>query len=145
MRLVGRRRPLVPQQTLRWWVVATFMLFVGAAFSVDGTAAEPQERTRSAEVYGDDPCPRSSNDEIVVCGREPETERYRIPKRLRDVAVTEQAWNNRVETLDDVSRAGVPNSCSPVGSGGQSGCFARNRNQWRADRRIFDYKESNDK
>ena len=123
------------------------MPIVGATFSVDATAAEPRQRTRSVQVYGDDPCPRSSHDEIVVCGREPETDRYRIPKRLRDdrVSVPEQAWSNRVQTLDDVSRAGLPNSCSPVASGGQTGCFARNRDQWRAERRILQSKESSDK
>lgn len=147
MRLVGRRRQRAHQRPLLFWVIATFMLIVGATFQVDVIAAEPRQRTRSVQVYGDDPCPRSSNDEIVVCGREPETERYRIPNQLREdrVSVPEQAWSNRVQTLDDVSRAGLPNSCSPVGSGGQTGCFARFRDQWRAERGILQSKGSNDK
>ena len=147
MRLVGRRRQRARQQSLPWWVLATFMLVVGATFSVDVTAAGPRQRTQSVQVYGDDPCPRSSNDDIVVCGREPATERYRIPKQLREdrVSAPEQVWSNRVQALDDVSRAGLPNSCSPIGSGGQTGCFARNRDQWRAERRVLQSKESSDK
>ena len=34
-------------------------------------------------VYGTDPCPRSTDDEVVVCARKPESERYRIPEALR--------------------------------------------------------------
>ena len=32
-------------------------------------------------VYGTDPCPRSTDDEVVVCARKPESERFRIPER----------------------------------------------------------------
>ena len=35
-------------------------------------------------VYGNDPCPRSTDDEVVVCARKPEAERYRIPEKLRE-------------------------------------------------------------
>lgn len=45
-------------------------------------AAEP--RISQLIVYGDDPCPTSSDEEIVVCARKPETERYRIPEDLRE-------------------------------------------------------------
>ena len=31
-------------------------------------------------VYGTDPCPRSTDDEVVVCARKPETERYPHPR-----------------------------------------------------------------
>ncbi len=34
-------------------------------------------------VYGDDACPPSTDDTIVVCARKPEGERYRIPEVLR--------------------------------------------------------------
>lgn len=137
--LVTRRWQCALRETLPWCAFATLTLFVAATFSVDVIAAEPRQRTQSVLVYGDDPCPRSSNDEIVVCGRESEAERYRIPKRLREsaISVPEQAWTNRVQTLDDVSRAGLPSSCSPVGSGGQTGCYARYSDQWRAERRML--------
>ena len=44
----------------------------------------PPERIINLLVYGDDPCPQSQGDEIVVCARRPEAERYRIPKKLRE-------------------------------------------------------------
>ena len=93
-----------------------------------GDAAPPlQEKIASLVVYGDDPCPRSSDEEIVVCARLPESERYRIPKRLREAErkEDEQSWGERVQVLEMVSRNGTPNSCSPVGSGGQTGCVAQ--------------------
>ena len=34
-------------------------------------------------VFGTDPCPRSTDDSIVVCARKPEGERFRIPEKLR--------------------------------------------------------------
>ena len=42
--------------------------------------AEPPQRITNLLVYGDDPCPKGEGDEIVVCARRPESERYRIPK-----------------------------------------------------------------
>ena len=79
-------------------------------------------------VYGDDPCPKGQGDEIVVCSRQPESERYRIPKRFRGKKAENtpagNSWSNKVATTDDASRtaAGVPNSCSSVGIAGQTGC-----------------------
>src|SRR5687768_15018907 len=43
-----------------------------------------QEKVTRVVVYGRDPCPRGSEDEIIVCARRPETERYRIPEELRE-------------------------------------------------------------
>lgn len=73
-------------------------------------------------VYGDDQCPESTGDVIVVCARKDENERYRIPERLRfsdDPA--NQAWAERVEQLEYVGASGIM-SCSPVGAGGFTGC-----------------------
>lgn len=115
---------------------------VAIALSV-GVRASPPDRIVSLEVYGDDPCPRSpevSDGVIIVCGRQPESERYRIPPRLRKSQIVrlEEAWGSRVQELDAVSRNGRPDSCSPVGSGGQTGCYRRSRDQWRAERRLLD-------
>ena len=91
-------------------------------------------------VFGNDPCPRSTNDEIVVCARLPEAERYRIPKRFRGKrpadAPAPDTWTNRVSTLESVSRAGLPNSCSAVGSGGQTGCYQQFLHQAYQDRQA---------
>lgn len=74
-------------------------------------------------VYGTDPCPRSTDDEIVVCARKPETERYRIPERLRQGGSLQsrQSWAARARTFETVGATGI-NSCSPVGPGGFTGC-----------------------
>ena len=74
-------------------------------------------------VYGTDPCPRSTDDEIVVCARKPEAERYRIPERLRKGGSLQsrQAWAARAKQFEVVGRTGI-NSCSPVGPGGWTGC-----------------------
>ena len=78
-------------------------------------------------VFGDDPCPKSGGDEIVVCARQPESERYRLPERFRGKrpVAAQESWTNTVSALEYVGRAGTPNSCSPVGSGGQTGCYDR--------------------
>ncbi len=90
-------------------------------------AEAPPPRISTLVVYGEDPCPRSRDDEIVVCARQPESDRYRIPKELRGKRkkgdIPTQSWVERARTLDMVSRNGRPNSCSPHGSGGQTGCM----------------------
>ncbi len=87
-------------------------------------------------VFGDDPCPRSKDDEIVVCARQPENERYRIPKALRNKKKEEvtQSWVERARTLDMVSQKGIPDSCSPIGTGGQTGCMRQFLDRARAER-----------
>jgi hypothetical protein len=98
------------------------------------------ETVSTLVVYGNDPCPRSTSDEIIVCAREPESERYRIPKRFRGKkpknAPAVEAWSNTVRQLDYVSRAGLPDSCSPVGSGGFTGCYQQFIARARAERRA---------
>lgn len=104
-------------------------------------AAPPAETPESPRlstllVYGDDPCPRSNDDEIIVCARQPESERFRIPKALRKKPKEEvvQSWVERARTLDMVSKKGLPNSCSPHGSGGQTGCMRQFLEAARAER-----------
>ena len=77
-------------------------------------------------VYGTDPCPRSTDDEIVVCARKPETERYRIPERLRQGGSLQsrQSWAARARSFETVGATGT-NSCSPVGPSGFTGCLGQ--------------------
>jgi hypothetical protein len=98
--------------------------------------ARPPARESTVVVYGDDPCPRADGDEIVVCARRPEEERYRIPRRIRERQPTETSWASRVESLEEVSRPGRPGSCSVVGTFGQTGCTQALIRQWYADRRA---------
>jgi hypothetical protein len=92
--------------------------------------AEPPTRISTLVVYGRDPCPRSTGDEVVVCARQPESERYRIPKQFRGqdpkrpAAVT-GSWAGTARVLEMVSKEGLPNSCSTTGANGQTGCFAK--------------------
>jgi hypothetical protein len=112
-----------------------------AVFPADAAAVQdaPPQREVRVIVYGDDPCPvASSPDEIVVCGRQAEDERYRIPRALRDRRERRAggtAWGARAEDLEDAQRDSRPNSCSVVGTGGQTGCAAALVRQWYRDRR----------
>ena len=40
-------------------------------------------------------------------------------------AAADGSWAGTAKVLEMVSRQGMPNSCSPIGSYGQSGCFAK--------------------
>ena len=95
------------------------------------------ERESNVIVYGDDPCPGpSAEDEIVVCARRPEEERYRIPEPLRRSSrPPPAAWTSQVAELEEAQRDTRPDSCSPVGSFGQTGCRQEALRRWRAERR----------
>ena len=101
-------------------------------------AAEAPERTTSAIVYGDDPCPAAADGEIVVCARRPEGDRYRIPKDLRNDGdpPSEVAWGSRNQLLEEAGRANLPGSCNPIGTYGQSGCQQKIIDQWYQERRA---------
>ena len=99
-------------------------------------AAETPARQSTLVVYGNDPCPTSGADnDVVVCARRPEEERYRIPRRIRERQPTETSWASRAEGLDEENRQMRPNSCSVVGSNGFTGCTSAMIRQWYAERR----------
>ncbi|WP_298398144.1 hypothetical protein [Sphingobium sp.] len=100
--------------------------------------APPPERIINLLVYGDDPCPQSKGDEIVVCARKPESERYRIPKKLREKPEPAggPGWGSQVATMEQTQRQILPNSCSVNGSNGFTGCTAQMLQQWFAERRM---------
>jgi hypothetical protein len=77
-------------------------------------------------VYGNDPCPRSTDDQVVVCSRRPETERYRLPKnqQLQGTRQQRQSWAKKSQQLMTVGNTGV-GSCSAVGPGGREGCLTQ--------------------
>jgi hypothetical protein len=87
-------------------------------------------------VYGNDPCPRSTDDQVVVCARRPEAERYRIPEKLREGGPPQarEAWANKAKVLETVGDTGTF-SCSPVGPGGYTGCLTQVIKQAREQRR----------
>lgn len=116
------------------------LLLAFASLSVAAAAAQDDRPTRRIHltVYGEDRCPRpSGSDEIVVCARRPEAERYRIPPQLRERRdrPTELSWQVHNEALEAAAREGRPDGCSVIGSGGQTGCTAAMIRQWLAERR----------
>lgn len=111
----------------------------------EAAAAAPQRpatgpvddpRINQLIVYGEDLCPPSTDDEIIVCARLPDEDRYRIPPNLRNDpnAPENQSWANRAIELSYVGRTGTE-SCSTVGGGGFTGCFQQLMRQSRAERR----------
>jgi hypothetical protein len=106
-----------------------------AATQVAGPA---DVRVNQLIIYGDDPCPESADpNEITVCARLPDSDRYRVPPSLRDNpnAPENNSWANRATELSYVGRTGT-DSCSTVGGGGFTGCFNQIVNQARAERRA---------
>jgi len=109
-----------------------------AAFSAPA-AAQSGSEVRIAEVivYGNDPCPRSTESEVVVCARKPEAERYRIPERYRESGPrqTRESWAARAKSFEYVGRTGIQ-SCSAVGPGGFTGCLQNMIDQAKAESRA---------
>lgn len=101
------------------------LILAGSAAALPAAAQQSvdADKINQVIVYGNDKCEQSSPDEIVVCNRLPETERYRVPPMLRGnpLDVRNEAWANKVVALERVGRFGT-DSCSPTGLGGFTGC-----------------------
>ena len=85
-------------------------------------------------VFGNDPCPRSTDDEVVVCTRIPESYRYRMPEAYRPSGTYQQrqSWANKARSIERVGRTGIQ-SCSPVGPAGYTGCMEQMINSAREE------------
>jgi hypothetical protein len=118
-------------------IAALALATLGGAAFVPATPARAQAGSKVLVVYGIDPCPTSNGEELVVCARKPESERYRIPEELRESAKTPAApnWAERAKNLEYVGSSGT-NSCSPDGSGGWTGCWAKLMREARAERKA---------
>ncbi len=125
--LLAAPAPLVAQQTPEQ---------VAAA---EGRQDSPPQRIRNVTVYGDEPCPKAEEGEVVVCTKKDADEQFRIPEDLRETEFTpaKNSWVNKAQVIDDVSRkaGGLPDTCSPVGTGGQTGCFMEAARKAAAERR----------
>jgi hypothetical protein len=104
---------------------------LAAAFVLTASPAEAQRAPRGQIiVYGTDPCPRSTDDDVVVCYRRPEAERFRIPEVLRQTGTLQQgqSWAKRAEGLTTIGSVGLT-PCSPVGPMGVTGCAQQEINR----------------
>lgn len=130
---------------LRHSLSFTFLLIsqLVSPLGMDADAAVP-ERESTLVVYGDDACPQPAHEnEAIVCARRPESERYRVPRRIRERQQTDTSWGSRVEGIEEASAPMRPNSCSVVGSFGQSGCTQAMIRQWYAERRARRAEDAN--
>lgn len=115
-------------------------LLTAPAMGVAQTATgETPQRIRSVTLTPGQACPKGAADEIVVCSTLDQP--YRIPKSLRNdgpIAAKNQSWVNRAAAMDQTSRVagGLPDTCSPIGSSGQTGCALQANQEWAAERRA---------
>jgi hypothetical protein len=120
----------------------TIMLSAAATALAGGYAALPAPAAAQAAplgqviVYGNDPCPRAADDEVVICTHRPEAERFRIPPKMRPSGTPQEmeSWAVRSKNLETVGSTGI-NSCSPVGPAGHTGCLIKVIEQARGERK----------
>jgi hypothetical protein len=105
--------------------VAALALMLSAQAPAQNAPATQQgdEKINQLIIYGNDTCPESKGDEIVVCARMGEADRYRIPSSLRDDPndSRNQAMSERIKSYEYVGASGTM-SCSASGAGGFTGC-----------------------
>lgn len=104
-------------------------------------------RQKLVTVYGTDPCPKQTDpDEIIVCSRRPDEDRYRIPQTVRTDIKPDGAFEgtNRSQLLGDASggAGGGIGSCSTTGPGGGTGCNQAFQNQYRRARKEGEVPQS---
>jgi hypothetical protein len=119
---------------MRCKAAAPFALLIAlapAALPAQSSADRQRGQVRQVIVYGDDPCPRGTGDEVIVCARRPEGERFRVPETLRTPADPRAPSNLQRDRQHREAAATGPQSCSAVGPGGASGCLLRDINNSR--------------
>lgn len=128
----------------RLFVIAGAAVGSGLLSALPATAQQAtQQRTREIIVFGTDPCPRSTDDEVVVCARRPEKERYRLPEALRPSGPPQvsTSWGVKAKQLATMGQTG-PGTCSGVGPGGAFGCGLKDIQQGVAERNEQDAQDS---
>lgn len=112
---------------------------LATAFTGMAAPAIAQSDDKVLVVYGNDPCPSGT-----ICVRKGESERFRIPKDLRQAAPSahNERWADRAKSIQDVGAAGT-GSCSAVGGGGWTGCWSKQMQDFKAQR-AADKEAAND-
>lgn len=117
------------------------LIFATAALlALSGAPALAQdaggEKVNQLIVYGNDACPVPTGDEITVCARKAEAERYRIPEMFRgSESPQNEAWSSRAQAFEMVGKFGTL-SCSAVGPGGSTGCLEKMINTAYAEKKL---------
>ena len=127
---------------MKRFVPIALALLAGAGIAGGAAAASQEEeridgrRINRIIVFGNDACPPSTAEEIVVCARQPENDRFRIPPSLRGAnSARNSSWAVNARTLETAGRTGIQ-SCSTVGPNGFTGCWAEMMRQHREGRDV---------
>jgi hypothetical protein len=74
----------------------------------------------------------------AICVRAPEGDRYRIPKALREPSKSPESvsWAQRSQATLSEGKSGAE-SCSAVGAGGWTGCWAEQMRKARAEAKAL--------
>jgi hypothetical protein len=119
-------------------IISAAAVAIAGGYAALPEAASAQAAPTVAEivVYGNDPCPRSTESAIYVCNRRPEAERYRIPPNLRQSGTPQemQSWAVRSKSLETAGATGI-DSCSAVGPAGYTGCLTKLIKEAHGDRK----------
>lgn len=135
MRASGWTYPSNRQKLSRMRLILTSLVALPLLFPA--LPAQAQRSERVLVIFGNDPCPtNASGDEIIVCARRPESERYRIPQELRPGSQNPQnkSWAVRAQSALDTGRTGT-GSCSATGAGGWTGCWAEQMRQYKDEKK----------
>jgi hypothetical protein len=105
-------------------------------------AAAPASAQNAVEngvlvIYGNQKCPTdSSGREIVICKRRDAAEQFRIPKELRELEVTpeNESWTARSQDTLNAGSSGI-GSCTVSGAGGDTGCFSKQAQAWKQEKK----------
>jgi hypothetical protein len=103
-----------------------------AALLIGGVPAMAQQSNqRTLIIFGSDPCPADT-----ICVVAPETDRYRIPKALRESKASpdKESWAVRSQETLEQGKSGA-GSCSAIGAGGWTGCWAEEMRKAREEAR----------
>lgn len=118
-------------------ILTMVALGLGLAYFPSAANAQAPDANNVLVLYGKDKCPiNDKGEEIVVCVRKPESDRFRIPKELRRHAPSAQSipWTNRIDSFRNIGATGV-GSCSSSGPGGFTGCMAQEAANYKEDYR----------
>jgi len=119
-------------------MIRPFILFAVTLAAALPEVAPAQYVDGALVIYGNDKCPTNKDgQEIVVCSRRPESERYRIPKELRSGGkfAESESWTKRSQSTLSAGRTGI-GSCSAVGPGGFTGCAAQDYSVWKQEKKA---------